>query len=101
MVGGASDQQLASQSRAKQSLSVTVPTDLSVDTPPSSLRPPLPSQNNFLITNYVVAALPKSVEGADVDGIATGVNKLSSCSNELCFFVLNDYYQIKVVFNLW
>ncbi|KAK9948900.1 hypothetical protein M0R45_004453 [Rubus argutus] len=68
----AGDQQLASQSRAKQSLSVTLPTDLSVDTPPSSLRPPLPSQNNFLITNYVVAALPKSVEGADVDGIATG-----------------------------
>jgi hypothetical protein len=47
-----------------------------------------------------VAALPKSVEGADVDGIATGVNNLSRCGNEFCF-LLNDYYQIKAVFNLW
>ncbi|XP_062002882.1 uncharacterized protein LOC133720542 isoform X1 [Rosa rugosa] len=65
--GGATDQQLASQSRATQSLSASLPADLSVDTTSNSLRPPLPSQNNFLIANYVVAPRPKGVEGADVD----------------------------------
>ncbi|XP_050379280.1 uncharacterized protein LOC126796485 isoform X2 [Argentina anserina] len=70
--GGATDQQLASQSRATQSLNVSLPTDLSVETAPNSLEPPLPNQNTFLITNYVVAPCPKGVEGADVDRISTG-----------------------------
>ncbi|KAB2617846.1 hypothetical protein D8674_013715 [Pyrus ussuriensis x Pyrus communis] len=39
---GAGDQKFASQSRAKQSLSVSLPADLSLETPPISLRPPLP-----------------------------------------------------------
>lgn len=37
------DQQLANQSRADESLSVSLPADLSVETPPISLWPPLPS----------------------------------------------------------
>ncbi|XP_008241499.1 PREDICTED: uncharacterized protein LOC103339924 isoform X2 [Prunus mume] len=74
----AGDQQLASQSRAKQSLSVSLPADLSVET--HSLRPPLPGQNNFLITNFIVAALPKSVEGADIDGRTAGDRQLASQS---------------------
>lgn len=40
------DQQLASQSRAEESLSVSLPVDLSVETPPISLWPPLPSPQN-------------------------------------------------------
>ncbi|KAE7999604.1 hypothetical protein FH972_004012 [Carpinus fangiana] len=40
------DQQLASQSRAEESLSVALPADLSVETPPISLWPPLPSPQN-------------------------------------------------------
>ncbi|XP_030974288.1 uncharacterized protein LOC115994337 [Quercus lobata] len=43
-VGG--EQQLASQSRAEESLSVALPADLSVETPPISLWPPLPSPQN-------------------------------------------------------
>jgi hypothetical protein len=43
-VGG--DQQLANQSRAVESLSVALPADLSVETPPISLWPPLPSPQN-------------------------------------------------------
>uniref|UniRef100_A0A2N9H8U9 BAT2 N-terminal domain-containing protein n=1 Tax=Fagus sylvatica TaxID=28930 RepID=A0A2N9H8U9_FAGSY len=40
------EQQLASQSRAEESLSVALPADLSVETPPISLWPPLPSPQN-------------------------------------------------------
>ncbi|KAM1091236.1 hypothetical protein ACFX2J_018544 [Malus domestica] len=69
---GAGDQKFASQSRAKQSLSVSLPADLSLETPPISLRPPLPGQYNFIITNFVLTALPKNVQGADIDGITAG-----------------------------
>uniref|UniRef100_A0A2P2M5N5 Uncharacterized protein n=1 Tax=Rhizophora mucronata TaxID=61149 RepID=A0A2P2M5N5_RHIMU len=41
--GVPSDQQLVGQSRAEESLSVALPADLSVDTPPISFWPPLPS----------------------------------------------------------
>ncbi|XP_057959881.1 uncharacterized protein LOC131152172 isoform X3 [Malania oleifera] len=44
--GMAGDQQLSSQSRAEESLSVSLPADLSVETPPISLWPPLPSPQN-------------------------------------------------------
>lgn len=44
--GVAGDQQLSSQSRAEESLSVALPADLSVDTPPISLWPALPSPQN-------------------------------------------------------
>ncbi|XP_004301560.1 PREDICTED: uncharacterized protein LOC101306533 [Fragaria vesca subsp. vesca] len=44
--GGSGDQQLASQSRAEESLSVSLPADLSVETPPISLWPPVPSPQN-------------------------------------------------------
>ncbi|MCD9637611.1 hypothetical protein HAX54_020989 [Datura stramonium] len=40
------DQQLSSQSRAEESLSVSLPADLNVETPPISLWPPLPSPQN-------------------------------------------------------
>ncbi|KAJ8567250.1 hypothetical protein K7X08_019458 [Anisodus acutangulus] len=40
------DQQLSSQSRADESLSVSLPADLNVETPPISLWPPLPSPQN-------------------------------------------------------
>ena len=43
MAGVGGEQQLASQSRAEESLSVALPADLSVETPPISLWPPLPS----------------------------------------------------------
>ncbi|OMO56697.1 hypothetical protein CCACVL1_26358 [Corchorus capsularis] len=43
---GDSDQQSASQSKAEESLSVSLPADLSVDNPPISLWPPLPSPQN-------------------------------------------------------
>lgn len=46
MVGGSGDQQLASQSRAEESLSVSLPADLSVETPPISLWPHVPSPQN-------------------------------------------------------
>ncbi|XP_057501319.1 LOW QUALITY PROTEIN: uncharacterized protein LOC130785214 [Actinidia eriantha] len=44
--GVTGDQQLATQSRADESLSVALPADLSVDTPAISLWPPLPSPQN-------------------------------------------------------
>ncbi|KAL3526774.1 hypothetical protein ACH5RR_011430 [Cinchona calisaya] len=44
--GMACDQQLASQSRTEESLSVSLPADLSVETPPICLWPPLPSPQN-------------------------------------------------------
>ncbi|XP_024932079.2 uncharacterized protein LOC107424795 isoform X1 [Ziziphus jujuba] len=44
--GGAVDQQFTSQSRAEESLNVSLPADLSVETPPISLWPPLPSPEN-------------------------------------------------------
>ncbi|CBI21433.3 unnamed protein product, partial [Vitis vinifera] len=44
--GVAGDQQLSSLSRAEESLSVALPADLSVDTPPISLWPALPSPQN-------------------------------------------------------
>ncbi|CAK7337659.1 unnamed protein product [Dovyalis caffra] len=44
--GASADQQLASQSRAEESLSVALPADLSVETPPISLWPSLPSPQN-------------------------------------------------------
>lgn len=44
--GVAVDQQSGSQSRAEESLSVSLPADLSVETPPISLWPPLPSPQN-------------------------------------------------------
>ncbi|XP_059293651.1 uncharacterized protein LOC132046866 isoform X1 [Lycium ferocissimum] len=40
------DQQLSSQSRAEESLSVSLPADLNVETPPISLWPPSPSPQN-------------------------------------------------------
>ncbi|XP_049383577.1 uncharacterized protein LOC125847897 isoform X2 [Solanum stenotomum] len=40
------DQQLSSHSRAEESLSVSLPADLNVETPPISLWPPLPSPQN-------------------------------------------------------
>lgn len=40
------DQQLSSQSRTEESLSVSLPADLNVETPPISLWPPLPSPQN-------------------------------------------------------
>lgn len=43
MAGGAVNQQFASQTRAEESLNVSLPADLSVETPPISLWPPLPS----------------------------------------------------------
>ncbi|OMP02024.1 hypothetical protein COLO4_11405 [Corchorus olitorius] len=46
MTKGDSDQQSASQSKAEESLSVSLPADLSVDNPPISLWPPLPSPQN-------------------------------------------------------
>lgn len=46
VAGVAGDQQLSSQSRAEESLSVALPADLSVDTPPISLWPALPSPQN-------------------------------------------------------
>ncbi|XP_065874928.1 uncharacterized protein [Euphorbia lathyris] len=44
--GVSGDQQLSSQSRAEESLSVALPADLSVETPPISLWPPVPSPHN-------------------------------------------------------
>ncbi|KAI8000642.1 hypothetical protein LOK49_LG09G00137 [Camellia lanceoleosa] len=40
------DQQLVTHSRSEESLSVALPADLSVETPPISLWPPLPSPQN-------------------------------------------------------
>ncbi|KAH9711863.1 hypothetical protein KPL71_019882 [Citrus sinensis] len=52
--GGDADQQSASQSRAEESLSVALPADLSVETPPISLWPPLPSppSSNQMISHF-------------------------------------------------
>lgn len=52
--GGAADQQSASQSRAEESLSVALPADLSVETPPISLWPSLPSppSSNQMISHF-------------------------------------------------
>ncbi|XP_043710137.1 uncharacterized protein LOC122659044 [Telopea speciosissima] len=44
--GVTGDQQLAGQSRGEESLTVTLPADLSVETPSLSLWPPLPSPQN-------------------------------------------------------
>ncbi|XP_022133326.1 uncharacterized protein LOC111005936 isoform X2 [Momordica charantia] len=44
--GSAGDQQLASKTRADDSLTVALPADLSVETPPISLWPTLPSPQN-------------------------------------------------------
>ncbi|XP_024022745.1 uncharacterized protein LOC21386270 [Morus notabilis] len=44
--GGANDQRFSCQSRGEESLSVSLPADLSVETPPISLWPPLPSPHN-------------------------------------------------------
>lgn len=44
--GMARDQQLMGQSRGEESLSVSLPADLSVEMPPISLWPPLPSPQN-------------------------------------------------------
>ncbi|XP_062102039.1 uncharacterized protein LOC133810364 [Humulus lupulus] len=44
--GGASDSRFTCQSRAEESLSVSLPADLSVETPPISMWPPLPSPQN-------------------------------------------------------
>ncbi|CAL5326257.1 unnamed protein product [Camellia sinensis] len=44
--GVAGDQQLVTHSRSEESLSVALPADLSVETPPISLWPPLPSPQN-------------------------------------------------------
>lgn len=40
------DQQLSSQTRAEEPLSVALPADLSVETPPISMWPPVPSPHN-------------------------------------------------------
>ncbi|XP_044470635.1 uncharacterized protein LOC123199667 isoform X1 [Mangifera indica] len=45
-VAGAGDKQSVSQSKAEESLTVALPADLSVETPPISLWPPLPSPPN-------------------------------------------------------
>ncbi|PON39803.1 hypothetical protein PanWU01x14_302320 [Parasponia andersonii] len=44
--GGAGDSRFTCQSRAEESLIVSLPADLSVETPPISLWPPLPSPQN-------------------------------------------------------
>ncbi|KAI4327457.1 hypothetical protein L6164_019917 [Bauhinia variegata] len=44
--GVARDQQAANQARTEETLSVSLPADLSVETPPISLWPPLPSPQN-------------------------------------------------------
>ncbi|KAK8685942.1 hypothetical protein V6N13_124973 [Hibiscus sabdariffa] len=44
--GGDGSRQLSSQSKAEESLSVSLPADLSVENPPISLWPPLPSPQN-------------------------------------------------------
>ncbi|KAJ7952862.1 TUDOR-SN protein 1 isoform 2 [Quillaja saponaria] len=54
--GVASDQQSASQSRAEEPFSVTLPADLSVETPPISLWPPLPSPQNS--SNQMLSHFP-------------------------------------------
>lgn len=46
VAGVGCEQQSASQSRSEEALSVSLPADLSVDTPPISLWPPLPSTQN-------------------------------------------------------
>ncbi|XP_027347592.1 uncharacterized protein LOC113858979 isoform X2 [Abrus precatorius] len=46
VAGVGCDQQTASQSRSEEPLSVSLPADLSVETPPISLWPPLPSTQN-------------------------------------------------------
>lgn len=53
----ASDQKSASLSRAEESLSVTLPADLSVETPPISLwPPPLPSPSDA--SNQIISHFP-------------------------------------------
>ncbi|KAL5754914.1 hypothetical protein ACOSP7_023134 [Xanthoceras sorbifolium] len=54
--GVAGDQQSASQSRAEESLSVALPADLSVENPPISLWPPLPSPPNS--SNQMISHFP-------------------------------------------
>ncbi|KAL4343610.1 hypothetical protein HN51_061889 [Arachis hypogaea] len=46
VAAGVGEQQSASQSRSDEPLSVSLPADLSVETPPISLWPPLPSSQN-------------------------------------------------------
>nr|KYP43876.1 Switch-associated protein 70 [Cajanus cajan] len=46
VAGAACEQQSAGQSRSEESLSVSLPADLSVETPPISLWPPIPSTQN-------------------------------------------------------
>lgn len=46
MAGVGANEQSASQSRSKELLSVSLPADLSVETPPISLWPPLPNLQN-------------------------------------------------------
>lgn len=56
MAGAADDQQSASESRAEESLTVALPADLSVDNPPISLWPPLPSPPNS--SNPMISHFP-------------------------------------------
>ncbi|KAL4353542.1 hypothetical protein GQ457_06G040380 [Hibiscus cannabinus] len=56
---GDGSQQLASQSKAEESLSVSLPADLSVENPPISLWPPLPSpQNSSQIISHFPGGRP-------------------------------------------
>lgn len=50
------EQQLASQSRGEESLTVALPADLSVETPPISLWPPLQSPKNY--SNQMLSHFP-------------------------------------------
>ncbi|KAE8695359.1 TUDOR-SN protein 1 isoform 2 [Hibiscus syriacus] len=55
-------QQLASQSKAEESLSVSLPADLSVENPPISLWPPLPSpQNSSQMISHIPGGHPSQV----------------------------------------
>ncbi|CAI9117569.1 OLC1v1018974C1 [Oldenlandia corymbosa var. corymbosa] len=56
IAAGMGDHQLVSQSKAEESLSVSLPADLSVDTPPISLWPPLPSPHNS--SNQMLSHFP-------------------------------------------
>ncbi|XP_027359703.1 uncharacterized protein LOC113868393 isoform X2 [Abrus precatorius] len=54
--GVSSEQQLDIQSRSKEPLSVSLPIDLSLETPPISLWPPIPNQQNS--SNQIVSHFP-------------------------------------------
>ncbi|WCJ30734.1 hypothetical protein M5689_012274 [Euphorbia peplus] len=52
------DEQLSSQSRAEESLSVALPADLSVETPPISLWAPVPNSSSQMMLSHVPGGPP-------------------------------------------